>query len=305
MRKVIALSVAMMLMATLAFSQAHEAGLSLGASNFMGDLGKRMPKGNTYFSNITASLFRPAGAVFYRYNFNKRISLRANVSYGSLEGNDALVESKEKGSDGWFRYNRNLHFKTHIIEASVVAEVNILPYEPGSKIDRMTPYVFGGVGLFYFNPKAVYKGEWVELQPLGTEGQGSEQYPDREKYSLIQPSIPLGIGFKYNINHKLSIGIEFGHRFTFTDYIDDVSKTYPEKEVFDEQYDGEKAEMAKELSNRSDEINTDGEHSEITGPGKQRGNPDVNDQYLFSMISLSYNFPKQKSRFTIPKRFNR
>ena len=52
------------------------------------------------------------------------------------------------------------------------------------------------------------------LRELGTEGQGSAAYPDRKPYSNIAAYIPLGVGYKYNLNPKMNIGIEIVYRFT-------------------------------------------------------------------------------------------
>jgi hypothetical protein len=41
-------------------------------------------------------------------------------------------------------------------------------------------------------------------------------------------AIPFGIGAKMNVSKKVGIGLEWGPRKTFTDYLDDVSGTYPD-----------------------------------------------------------------------------
>src|SRR5208283_3885074 len=92
------------------------------------------------------------------------------------------------------------------------------------EVYSMTSYLFAGASVMYFNPHGEWNGQWYALRPLSTEGEGL--VPTRRKYSLIQPAIPLGIGFKFALNDKWSVGIEYGIRITFTDYIDDVSKTY-------------------------------------------------------------------------------
>ena len=61
---------------------------------------------------------------------------------------------------------------------------------------------------------------------LGTEGQGDSAYPDRKPYNTMGFCIPFGVGVKYAINDRMNIGLEITHRFTTTDYLDDVSKTY-------------------------------------------------------------------------------
>ena len=66
-------------------------------------------------------------------------------------------------------------------------EFNFLPFQPGNPLYTWTPYVYSGISIFHFNPQAENKnGEWVNLQELGTEGQGTTFFPEKEKYSLIQ-----------------------------------------------------------------------------------------------------------------------
>jgi len=45
------------------------------------------------------------------------------------------------------------------------------------RLNRIAPYIAAGGTLFYFNPKTVYEGMTVALQPLGTEGQYLNDYP--------------------------------------------------------------------------------------------------------------------------------
>ncbi len=117
-------------------------------------------------------------------------------------------------------------------------------YEFGRRKYRFAPYLFGGVGFFHFNPRAKYNNEWVNLRNIGTEGQGLPQYPNRKKYFPVQVAIPLGIGIKYNYTRQISFSFEYGYRLTFTDYIDDVSKTYPDAKFFEEFY-ADKPETAE------------------------------------------------------------
>lgn len=297
MKRLLLILAMMCTMSVMMNAQVSEVGVGIGTSNFLGDLGKKSPKMNNYFGDLDGSLFRPAGQVFYRHTFSRRFALKASLSLGSIAGDDRLANTSQHRDDGWYRNYRNLHFKSILLEFSLVTEFHILKYVPGSiKKYRWTPFVFGGVGLFYFNPKAQYNGEWVALQPLGTEGQGLEQYPDRKKYSRIQPSIPLGIGFKFNVTPAWAISLEAGHRITLTDYMDDVSTTYVGYDDFASNYDQSKARMVYELSRRSPEKDPEGVYGTITKEGEYRGNPEGNDAYLFTMVTVSYTFGSHSKR---------
>lgn len=279
-----------------------EIGVGIGVSNFLGDLGKKEPVGRTYYADLQASLFRPAVSVFFRNNFNYFFAMKGSLTYGVWAGDDKLANTERFMDDAWFRNYRNLHFKSNVTELSITAEVNMMRFMPGSMKNWIAPYFITGVGFVHFNPKAEYNGEWVELQPLGTEGQGMSQYPDRQPYSLFQPVIPIGIGVKMNVTKFLTVGLEFAHRFTFTDYLDDVSLTYVSEQEFINQYGAEKGAMIYDISRRSDEIDSEETYGNITKPGEVRGNPGQKDGYLFSTVSLSYKFANGFSDFSYSKK---
>ncbi|HLG03817.1 MAG TPA: DUF6089 family protein, partial [Bacteroidia bacterium] len=203
-----------------------EIGFGLGASNFLGDLGGANRIGTHFVRDLEISLTRPAVAMHMRYRANRFIGFRANLAYGIVNGNDALTEEK-------YRKNRNLNFKSNIIELSTVVEFYISKERPGHlynykrvkgwrSVDIQT-YGFVGIGGFYFNPKGFGFGQWYELRPLGTEGQ---LVGDPKTYSNYSLCAPIGLGFKYGLNRQWSIGFDFGLRLTMTDYIDDVSTNY-------------------------------------------------------------------------------
>ena len=209
------------------------------------------------------------GGLFARLNRNRLWSYRLSFSYGVVSANDADSNAEN-------RQRRNLNFRSRILELALTGEFNFL-----GRDRRFSPYIFGGVALFNFNPEAEYQGRRVALQPLGTEGQGMENFPGR--YSRTQLSIPMGLGFKFAINDRLNIGLEAGLRKTFTDYLDDVSGSYVN---YNELLAGN-GQLAANLANRTGEfLGTD---PVIVATGTQRGNPDSKDWYFMSGVTLSYN----------------
>lgn len=280
------------------FAQTRELGVSFGTVNFLGDLGKKEANGKLYFGDVDASFYRPAVGVFYRKGLNRWVAAKATLTYGRLYGDDRLTDFKEVFDNDWFRNHRNLHFKSPLLELAIMGEFHLMPYAAGSTKWRVAPYITAGLSLFYFNPKAEINGEWVGLRDLGTEGQGIPGYGN--KYSLIQPAIPLGFGIKYNITREITVGFEFGHRFTFTDYIDDVSNKFPDKADIEAFYSPQKAKLINALSNRSPEVDPEGRFSKISQAGEQRGNPTGKDSYLFMQASISYVIGKSYLKETNP-----
>jgi len=170
--------------------------------------------------------------------------------------------------------NRNLSFISAIQEVSGTFEFNFLPFEISNYNYSFTPFMFWGLSVFHFNPKAEYKGEEIELQPLGTEGQETSDHPERIKYSLISAAMPFGGGFKFN-GDNLGFTIEMGVRRAYTDYLDDVSTTYPNQIILL----AENGSLAAELSDRSL-----GE-APLIAPDKMRGDPNHPDWYMFVGVS--------------------
>ena len=216
----------------------------------------------------------PGFGMLMRHNFNENVSLKSNIYYGEISGDDANAASFEDRV-------RNLHFKSDILDISVQAEINFMGFWTTDKRKRTSLYGLFGVSVFRFNPMAKYNDKWYQLQPLGTEGQGTTKFNDRKKYALTQLAIPYGLGFKHAFNDHWSIGLELGFRHTFTDYLDDVSKSYVSEELLT----GAHGKISYELSNRTDEILEEGRNYDSRD---QRGDPTNNDSYHFVGLTLTY-----------------
>jgi hypothetical protein len=178
-------------------------------------------------------------------------------------------------------YRRNLSFYTHITEGSLTLRAN-LKNVPGDF--KFTPYVFGGIGLFHFDPYAYdTSGTKVYLQPLRTEGEGLPEYPDRQPYKLTQFAIPFGGGITYALNDQISISGEVGFRKLFTDYLDDVSSLYYADTAILRR---EVGDLSAKMSFRSDETSD----PLVFSDKLKRANPDKKDTYYTGLIKLTYYF---------------
>lgn len=240
-----------------------EAGGWVGAANYFGDL-------NTNYDLTDMGI---AGGVIARYNFNERISLRFGAHYGKVSAYDA-------DSHNAYERARNLQFESDVMDGMAVFEFNFLPYVHGSKDYFFTPYVFAGLSAFYYNPKAEYNGELVELRPLGTEGQFKG-----EEYFAISGGLAYGLGFKFDLSFQWSINVELSARSLFTDYLDDVSTVYPDKSDLRRS----RGELAVALSDRSIII-PELSDATVGRAGQQRGHSNTNDQYVFLSVGLVYYF---------------
>ena len=224
-------------------------GFGVGTSNYYGDMASyRRPIPSTF------KMMRWSVTGEYTRHFSPRFGARASLTWARIAGDDYKMNRSGRTYHPGF-YARNLHFRNDIKELSAVGILKLIP--DSRSYDRRPEfgaYLFGGVALFAHNPKArlpipdgeTEKQRWVSLQPLGTEGQGREGY--EKLYSLVGFAIPVGVGLRYKINQKFDIAAELGFRFTTTDYLDDVSKNYPDPGVF---ASGADPALAQQLSNRS------------------------------------------------------
>jgi len=273
----------------------------LTATNFLGELGGANRVGTNGLRDFDFPSIRPGFHGSYGIMFNRNFGARANLSYGWIGGHDKYTEEAA-------RHNRNLHFRSYILEWSAQGEFYFTEFQKeghrynlegvkGLKGIHISSYLFAGIGGFYFNPKAKYDGKWYQLKPLSTEGEGL--IPTRKEYNLVQLCIPFGIGFKYAINEKWTVGFEYGYRKTFTDYIDDVSTTYFDPQTLYEAK-GEVGELARYFADPS---NTSNPWTPVyegqTAPGQQRGDPLDKDAYLFGLFTISYKLPTPSS--VVPK----
>ena len=256
--------------------QEGEFGIGIGAAHYFGDL------------NTRARLNRPkiAAGIFFRKNFGNYISARVVANFAQLGYSDIYNTHNE------FMHERNLSFNTNVWELSLRGDFNFFRFLPGDPDFNFTPYVSLGVGVFSYDPYAYLQGQKYYLRPLGTEGQGSSFYPDRKPYSSMALSIPIGVGIKYAINSRYNIGFEVTHRFTSTDYIDDVSKTYVDPALYSQIFPplpGGVTNPAQLLADRSYELGTP-----IGIKGRQRGIETNKDQFVTALIYFTFNLQSYK-----------
>lgn len=238
-----------------------EAGGFLGLGWYFGDLNPNFNIGHP----------GPAVAGLARYNFNERLCMALNANYTYVRGDDLW-------SDNPFQQARNLRFSSHVFDLGGRFEFNFLNYKHGSRDEWFTPYVFGGLAVFGFQPRAKYEGQWYNLRELGTEGQFVG-----EEYYVLQPAMQYGMGLKFDLSYHWSINIELDARYLWTDYLDDVSTVYADKT----ELQALRGPVAVALSDRSRPGN---DFPQIGEPGRQRGDSRKNDAYGMVKVGLVYYF---------------
>lgn len=186
--------IVMLMTSYSALGQMNEIGFELGAFGFTGDLSK----------NYQLKSQRPAAAVFLRTNISDGVGLKYGISGGMLSGinqspDDATVPVADQT------------FQVYLLDAFVLFEFYFLDYKSKHAKVHWTPYLNFGVGAFTF---------------FGEVAKNTD-------YSRIQPAIPFGFGFKYQVNKKLDLGVEAGARATFFDGLDGVADNNASSNDFD------------------------------------------------------------------------
>ncbi len=253
----------LLLLASPAIAQRVHVGLFGGLAAYNGDLTEKIfPKKVT----------NGAIGLSVNYEWRDQVMLRGGITYAIVGGADRFSDDPEL-------VKRNLAFETRLFEFSAIGEY----YFFNLYDRRYSPYIFGGLAVYHFNPYAYNGGtNKIFLKPLSTEGQGLPGYSNRKPYALTQAALPFGGGIKFAINDNLRLGLEMGIRKLFTDYLDDVSTTYADPNDLL----AAKGQLAVDMSYRGDEVA--GGNPAYPSKGDQRGGADHNDYYYFTGLHLTY-----------------
>ena len=246
----------------LEYVQKGEFGITVGVAHYFGDLNTR----------VGLNRPKPALGLFFRKAFGNYVGLRLSAHYAQVGYSD--IYSKND-----YQKTRNLSFNSNIWEVALQGDFNFFKFIPTDPDYGFTPYITLGVGAFTYDPYAYIDGEKEFLRPLGTEGQLAG-YKGRKPYNTLAICIPIGVGVKYNLSEKINFSFEIVHRFTTTDYLDDVSTTYAGIGNFSP------LSKAALLQDRSGEGGAD---PVLGQPGVQRGFSKQRDQYIIAEVGLTYN----------------
>lgn len=252
------------------FFRNTEFGAGVGMSQYFGDLNP----------NLGFKTIHPAFTGLYKWNFNPYISLVGSLTYTQLSYKDAY-------SDNPYQKTRNLAFNSQIWEAGISGEFNFFWFETADFSKRWTPYLTFGLAGFYYEPTVKYGGVAVKLRTLGTEGQNMATYKDR-KYNNLALAFPVGAGVKFWIAPGVNMSLEMVNRFTTTDYLDDVSKTYVGIDNF--YINPGVPTVSSVLQDPS--ILSDGTKMGVAG--KKRGDESSIDQYFLVMLKCTFQLKTYK-----------
>lgn len=233
-----------------------EVGVNFGPSFFLGDLGGNSGKGTNDIKDVNLEFTKLMKGIFVTMYPKSWMGVRLAANSTYLEGSDDIINTT--GIDELWRKQRNLDFRSTVYEGYIALELfpTMFLYRNSEYQPRLRPYGFVGVGLFHFNPQGSITNAngdkvWYDLHPLRLEGQGTAEYPNSKPYKLTQVNIPLGAGIKYYASERINLSAEVLYRKTFTDYIDDVSKSYVDPAIYSKYLSASDAALAYKLSDKS------------------------------------------------------
>jgi len=283
-------------------------GMNIGLADMWGDVGTKSVIDRYNNKEVKDDLFaniRGMGGLYARYNHIPGLAFRIGINYGEVYATDAwnydkAMDAEYVTEDPYQRYLRNLDAKTTIWELNAMVELSPIrafgdwEFGKGPK-RRFQPYVMLGISGFYFNPRGKFtdlvtkQEKWVDLRPLRTEGEGfvgsATTYP--KTYSVFSFAALGGVGVKWDIGQGLALGLEWQLRYTFTDYLDDVSGVYANQIDRDIAYldrPNRTSELSTRMADKSREIIPG-----YTNPaGAFRGNPDNNDMFSTLQVTLMW-----------------
>lgn len=147
-------------------------------------------------ANCTAPLKHAAmaGGVLARYNINPRMAIKGDLAVGRIKGTTEGLANK-------FPNGAHTTFSRNVYELGAQFEYSFFAYGTGSGYKdsrRLAPYILAGVGLTYAPKPANH---------------------------VVTMNIPLGIGVKYKLAHRLNVGAEWTIRFTTSDKLDVTNAT--------------------------------------------------------------------------------
>jgi hypothetical protein len=233
--------------------------LFLGGSNYLGDLQQSI------FLPKTAKAVKGVG---FNVECTHRIFTNLTFFSGKLYANDCYNKKN---------FNRNLSFNSNIYEVNLEFEYNLFDlYEHNA-----TPFVYIGVGYFAFDPyvNVGSSGSRVYLSNLSTEGQGF--ISGKKNYSLTSWCIPFGGGIQVHLSKKMRLKYSFGMRITNTDYLDDVSGNYVDKDLLFRN----RGQIAVDMAYKGNQLYNGADYP---AAGSVRGNPNNKDFYYFSGLTCSF-----------------
>ena len=171
---------------SLGSAQTYEVGVSVGATNFVGDVG------NTTYIRPTDVGF----GVVAKWNRSTRHAFRFSALYLPLSADDSE-------SDDLRKQQRNFDFENSVKELSLGIEYTFLEWDLHEGGKQMTPYMYTGITIINYGALAFANDDTFKAYD-----------------NSWTAAIPIVLGIKANLGLKMTVAFEAGARYSFTDNLD-------------------------------------------------------------------------------------
>ncbi|MEM9835385.1 MAG: DUF6089 family protein [Bacteroidota bacterium] len=180
-----------------------EFGLQLGTSSVGGDM----------IENDIVFLNQPSfsAGLHLRRRLGNIFALRLHLIYGGIASDDSKSEEADQAARG-FNSSTNFFEPGLVLEIEPLASKRFGLDNTFKKI--LSPYVYGGIGYSFIS----------DFEPDFNGRSNAGTMTDLANNDFNTFVIPLGLGVRYYVSPKTSLGLDFGVRVTGTDYIDGVSE---------------------------------------------------------------------------------
>ncbi len=284
-------------------------GVSAGYLHYYGDLNQRFFAPTPQLRNDPLDYLTYGASV--EYSLGPAWGARLSYTQGAFTANDRAIHWDGSLRTSADNFGRALNARTEIRDAALMFTYYFDNDQLLSRRAFLSPYFSFGVGLtdfevfgdlfygqdqryFYWNDNTVRDrpqdapdaAQAVEVSQNGQfETNLTQLRTEDEAYDTRVLHIPVGIGLKFRLSSRINLNLDLTARYTFTDYLDDVSQNY----------------LAFDDPLRAYASNPSG----MGVPGEPRGHPnrDFNDIYTFTSVSLHYNFGLKTDSYRAPRLF--
>lgn len=176
-------------------------------------------QGDLHESELNLGQYNPRAAVsiHLRRNVSNLVIIRLNALVGQLAGADSSF------SEPAWRKVRNISFTSPLVEFTALGEFypfGIFRIKTDGKRRAVAPFLTGGVGAAYTNPKV----DWNDEFGNGEVDVLDAQFDKAAKINRFNISVPFGAGVRFALSTRSTLGLEAVMRPTFSDYVDGVSR---------------------------------------------------------------------------------
>lgn len=195
----------------------YEAHGGIGFANVMGDIGGSADRDNLYgLKDIHLKGTGPSIYLGTSYKFQSNMNVKFSLFMGTASGSD-------KGSvnaDREFTYNTKTIEPTFQYEYYFIKDTRRGSGAIFSSRGMVTEYSTFSMYVF------VGGGVTVSLPKLTPKGRALDPRIESSKSFVLAPVIPIGLGVKMGLDMRRFIGVEFGRRILFNDYVDGLKTIY-------------------------------------------------------------------------------